>query len=428
VALIETLGNLAARAGHDLSAPVAMERAQANVPADWGDIIDVGARTWTGRPVNANSAMALPVFWACVRLRADSVARLPLRVFRATRDARGRYGREEARDSALWPLMANRVNEHLTSFRFRRLMQTWLDMTGNAYAEIETNRRGEVVALWPWRPDRVEVEMTPNGPRYEYTTEATRFSRGERVVRDWPFILHLRGVEGDGLKGLDPIRAHRQTLAHAAGMREYSARFFAQGARPSGVLESPEKLSDAAYERLRKQHEARVSGLDNAHRIMILEEGLKWNQVSSRMVDAEFVAQSVQSGYDVCRIFEVPPHMVGLLDRSTNNNIEEQRNEWHENGLGNQLSNWEAELNHMLTPRIQKPGAELSIRFYRTPVGQATLRDKGEYIGRVRQWGVATANEVRNWLDLDPSESPMADELLVAANIAGKQQQEVPAP
>jgi HK97 family phage portal protein len=240
-----------------------------------------GTPTYTGKLVSQQSALRVSAVWAAISVRADDFAKLPLLTY-----YRMEEGRKLARNHYLWGLLQYEANPRMSAFRFKHLMQTWLDLWGNAYAEIETNGRGQVTALWPWRPDRVRVFSSPDGQHvyYEYTMQDRT-----RVTLPADRILHVRGLGVDGFLGLSPIEQHKQTIGLSMAITEHGARFFSNGARPLGFLQYPGKLGDKAYESLKKDFEARHQGLDNAHRLAILEEGMTYKESGTSMVDAQYL-------------------------------------------------------------------------------------------------------------------------------------------
>ena len=153
-----------------------------------------------------------------------------------------------------------------------------------------------------------------------------RLPNGEQVDFPQTSILHLRGLSPDGIMGFSPIQLHRDTLGHAQALSEYGTRFFGNNARPGGVLqmEKGQKLSEEAATRLRQSWEAAHKGLENSHRVAILEDGITWQSIGMSPEDSQFIEARKLSREEIAgEIFRVPPHKIGELTRSTNNNIEE---------------------------------------------------------------------------------------------------------
>ncbi len=364
---------------------------------DWASY---GAPTWTGRAVSQTSALQTSAVWACVDRRAKDIARAPLYPFRRTGKVltSGHFERELATDHYLWPLITHQANPEQTAYRFRNQMQAWYDLNGNAYAEIEISGRGQVKALWPWRSDRVSVDRpTMSGPLvYTY-----RFGNGEQVSVPAERMLHLRGLSLDGVKGLSRIEMHRQGIGLAQALQEQAARFFGNGARPLGLLRHPGRLSkEGGPEEVRKNWEMVHGGLQNSSRIAILQEGMDYKEIGLNMVDAQYLESQNFSVTDICRIFGMPPHLVGQLDRSTNNNIEHQGLEYVQYGLGPDGANWQNELAFsLLSPR---EADSIFLEFSFKHLLQGDLKAQAEFYSAMIQNGVFAPDEAREDLGYNP--------------------------
>jgi HK97 family phage portal protein len=369
----------------------------------WIDLLYTGAPTYTGKLVSQTNALQVSAVWACVLIRANDIARLPVVPFQ-----RLQPGLEPACDHYLWPLLQYEANPHQTAFRFRHLMQTWLDLWGNAYAEIEMNGRGQVTALWPWRPDRVQIfrldKDDPNSPLvYRY-----KFANSRAVDLPADRILHLRGLGTDGIMGLSPIDMHKQTVGMSMAITEHGARFFSNGARPLGYLEHPGSLSDKAKKSLQEWWENQHQGLSNAHRTAILEEGLKYHETGLSMVDAQYLESMKFTIEDIARIFGVPLHKLASLDQSTNNNIEQQARDYVDSCLGPLCTNWQQELEFsLLSPRDRD---SYCVRFMLDHLIAGDMAAQGAFYGQMIDKGVMTQNDVREKLNLNPLKSPLADQ------------------
>ena len=288
--------------------------------------ISVGPRFFFGQSasganVNEQTAMSMTAVYACVRVLAESIASLPLHVYK-----RGENGnRKKAEDHSLFFLLHDEPNPEMSSFTFRETLMTHLLLYGNAYAQILRNGRGEVVALYPLLPNRMTVERDTDGRLfYRYTRYDTEppTMEGSTVMLSPEDVLHIPGMSFDGLVGLSPIAACRNAVGAGLSADEYSSRYYANGAAPMGVLEHPGLIKDP--ERLRESWHAAYGGTRNAGRVAILEEGLKFTPISISPQDSQLLETRKFSVEEICRIFRVPPHLVQDLSRSTFNNIENQ--------------------------------------------------------------------------------------------------------
>lgn len=274
-----------------------------------------------GAIVNEQTAMSMTAVYACVRVLAESIASLPLHVYR-----RGENGnRTKAEDHPLFFLLHDEPNPEMSSFTFRETLMTHLLLYGNAYAQILRNGRGEIVALYPLLPNRMRVERDEGGRlfyRYSRYDQEPPTMDGSTVVLSPEDVLHIPGMSFDGLVGLSPIAACRNAVGAGLSADEYSSRYYANGAAPMGVLEHPGVIKDP--EKLRESWTAAYGGTRNAGRVAILEEGLKFTPISISPQDSQLLETRKFSVEEICRIFRVPPHLVQDLSRSTFNNIENQ--------------------------------------------------------------------------------------------------------
>ena len=268
--------------------------------------------TASGKTVNERTAMQTTSVYACVRILAETIASLPLNIYRSTGN-----GKEKAIDHQLYYLLHDEPNPEMTSFVFRETLMSHLLLWGNAYAQIIRDGRGKVLALYPLLPDRMTVDRTTEGQLYfEY-----RKDTGYVILRPED-ILHIPGLGFDGLVGYSPIAMAKNAIGMAIATEEYGSKFFANGASPGGVLEHPGVVKDPA--RIRESWNAVYQGSGNAHRIAVLEEGMKFQSIGIPPEQAQFLETRKFQTEEICRIFRVPPHLVANLDKATFSNIEHQ--------------------------------------------------------------------------------------------------------
>ncbi len=268
--------------------------------------------TASGKTVNERTAMQTTAVYACVRILAETIASLPLNIYRSTDN-----GKEKATDHQLYYLLHEEPNPEMTSFVFRETLMSHLLLWGNAYAQIIRDGRGRILALYPLLPDRMTVDRTTEGQLYyEY-----RKDTGYVILRPED-ILHIPGLGFDGLVGYSPIAMAKDAIGMAIATEEYGGKFFANGASPGGVLEHPGVVKDPA--RIRESWNAVYQGSGNAHRIAVLEEGMKFQSIGIPPEQAQFLETRKFQTEEICRIFRVPPHLVANLDKATFSNIEHQ--------------------------------------------------------------------------------------------------------
>lgn len=297
-----------------------------------------GSPSYTGKLIGPTSAMGIDAFWACVNVLADDYATLPVAPQQWETPGISHF---EARTHYLWPLLTEEANRRMSAHDFKKQMETWRTVWGNCYAEIETNGRGQVTALWPWHPERVRVWFAdPNDPRSDVWYAYLPKDRSQKpIVLNQDHILHVKGTSLDGLTGLSVVQVFRQTLALRDAKTEFSARFYGNGAQINGRLTAPGTLTPKVKEALieaMKDHK----GVSNSHRTMILEEGLKYESGMMPLTDAQFIESMGADDQAVARMMKVPQHRIGLLDRSTNNNIVQQSMEYVQYTLGPNAANW----------------------------------------------------------------------------------------
>ena len=283
---------------------------------------------------------------------------------------------------------------------------THLLLWGNAYSQIIRNGKGEVVALYPLMPDRMKVDRDEHGRLYyEYTVYDTDDVDGRkgtdkvgRTVRLQPHdVLHIPGLGFDGLVGYSPIAMAKNAIGLAIATEEYGSKFFANGAAPSGVLEHPGTIKDPS--KVRESWQATFGGSGNANKIAVLEEGMKYTPISISPEQAQFLETRKFQIDEIARIFRVPPHMIGDLEKSSFNNIEQQSLEFVKYTLDPWVSRWEqAMVRALLTPDEKK-------RYFFKFNVDGLLR--GDYQSRMngyataRQNGWMSANDIRELENLD---------------------------
>ena len=279
----------------------------------------------SGANVNERTAMSMTAVYGCVRVLAESIACLPLHVYK-----RGDNGnREKAENLPLYTLLHDTPNDEMSSFTLRETLMTHLLLYGNAYCQILRNGRGEVIALYPLLPNRMTVERDENGQlsyRYQRYSEEPPTMEGNQVILLPEDVLHIPGMSFDGLVGLSPIAACRNAVGAGLSADEYSSRYYANGAAPMGVLEHPGVIKDP--EKLRESWNAAYGGTKNAGRVAILEEGLKFTPISISPADSQLLETRKFTVEEICRIFRVPPHLVQDLTKTSYNSAEQMSQEF----------------------------------------------------------------------------------------------------
>lgn len=307
-----------------------------------------------GKNVTERSAMQMTAVYSCVRVLSEAVAGLPLHVYKYRSDGLGAAsaGNEKAVSHSLYSLLHDEPNPEMTSFVFRETLMTHLLLWGNAYAQIIRNGKGEVVALYPLMPNRMTVDRDENGrlyyKYYRGNDEAIRNKEYEVVLSPYD-ILHIPGLGFDGLVGYSPIAMAKNAIGLAIATEEFGAKFFANGAAPSGVLEHPGTIKDPS--KVREAWQSQFGGSSNSGKVAVLEEGMKYTPISISPEQAQFLETRKFQINEIARIFRVPPHMVGDLEKSSFSNIEQQSLEFVKYTLEPWLVRWEQSMiRSLLTP------------------------------------------------------------------------------
>ena len=352
--------------------------------------------TTSGKAVTERSAMQMTAVYSCVRILAEAVAGLPLHLYRYKEDG----GKEKALDHPLYLLLHDEPNPEMSSFVFRETLMTHLLLWGNAYAQIIRNGKGEVIALYPLMPNRMVVDRDIHGQLYyQYTrsTEEAPTMKGVTVNLPPSDVLHIPGLGFDGLVGYSPIAMAKNAIGMAIACEEYGAKFFANGAAPGGVLEHPGTIKDP--QRVRESWQSTFGGSGNSNKIAVLEEGMKYTPIGISPEQAQFLETRKFQINEIARIFRVPPHMVGDLEKSSFSNIEQQSLEFVKYTLEPWLVRWEQSIQRTLFSPEEKK------RYFAKFNVEGLLR--GDYASRMsgyataRQNGWMSANDIRELENMD---------------------------
>lgn len=254
------------------------------------------------------NALGLSATWACVNLLAGTIASLPLMVYRTDRAG----VRTVARDHPLYYVLHDSPNYDQTSVDFWEFMTAGIELQGNAYAEIEKRGDGSVYSLTPIRPDVMNVRRLDNGD-LEYTWTADGVANKVTQER----MLHIRGFGGNPLGGVSTLTACRQIFSGALNAESAANGMFANGARPSGVLSTPNPMKKDQRKEAEDLLAEKFVGAMNAGRPMLLDNGLTWTQLTISPEDAQMLETRKFGVEEICRAFQVPPHMIGHTENST---------------------------------------------------------------------------------------------------------------
>ncbi len=352
--------------------------------------------TTSGKAVTERSAMQMTAVYSCVRILSEAVAGLPLHLYKYTDSG----GKAMALDHPLYHLLHDEPNPEMSSFVFRETLMTHLLLWGNAYAQIIRNGKNEIVALYPLMPNKMSVDRDENGRLYY-----TYYRGSDEAIKNKDFavtlqpsdVLHIPGFGFDGLVGYSPIAMAKNAIGMAIACEEYGAKFFANGAAPGGVLEHPGTIKDP--QRVRESWQSTFGGSGNANKIAVLEEGMKYTPIGISPEQAQFLETRKFQINEIARIFRVPPHMVGDLEKSSFSNIEQQSLEFVKYTLDPWVIRWEQSIQRSLLSQDEKAAYFVKFNLEGLLRGDYQSRMNGYAIGRQNGW--MSANDIRELENLD---------------------------
>lgn len=269
----------------------------------------VPINTSSGAAVTERTALSLTAVYGAVKIIAWTIASLPLPIYQRLKPR----GKERAPDHPLYPLLHDEPNPEITSFKWRELMSVHQNLWGAGISEIEFNRRGEPVALWPLPPWRVtpkttdtksvvyEIRLDDGTSRRLAAFQVLVFPALSTTVYDW----------------CSPITLHRETLGAAIAVREFGAKTFGQGTNPSGILEHPGRLKESSEKDIREKFKTQYEGLSRSHRLMLLEDGMKFTRVGLPPEDSQFLETRKFDVSEIARIYNVPLHLLQDHEKAT---------------------------------------------------------------------------------------------------------------
>ena len=355
-------------------------------------------RTTSGKPVNERTAMQTTAVYACVRILAEAVASLPLHVYEYQDDG----GKKLVHDHPLYYLLHDEPNPEMTSFVFRETLMSHLLIWGNAYAQIIRDGAGRVLGLYPLLPDKMDVQRDEKGNIYyvysRNSDENPMFKEYGNIRLKAEDVLHIPGLGFDGLIGYSPIAMAKNAVGMTLACEEYGASFFANGANPGGVLEHPGVLKDPS--KVRESWNSVYRGVNNAHKIAVLEEGMKYQQIGIPPEEAQFLETRKFQINEIARLYRIPPHMVGDLDKSSFSNIEQQSLEFVKYTLDPWVIRWEQSLQRSLLLPGEKGKYFIKLNVDGLLRGDYQSRMNGYAVGRQNGW--FSANDIREMENMNP--------------------------
>ncbi|AZQ41973.1 phage portal protein [Streptococcus periodonticum] len=354
-------------------------------------------RTTSGKTVNERTALQTTAVYACVRILSETIASLPLHVYRYTDG-----GKAKDTEHVLYTLLHDEPNPDMTSFVFRETLMSHLLIWGNAYAQILRDRSGQVIGLYPLLPDQMSVHRSEKGKLFyvynRYEEDNPNFQEKGSIVLSQEEVLHIPGLGFGGLIGYSPIALAKNAVGMTLACEEYGASFFGNGANPGGVLEHPGILKDPA--KVRDSWNAVYQGTRNAHKVAVLEEGMSYKQIGIPPEEAQFLETRKFQINEIARLFRIPPHMVGDLEKSSFSNIEQQSLEFVKYTLDPWVVRFEQALKKSLLLPEEKKTHFIKFNVDGLLRGDYQSRMNGYAIGRQNGW--LSTNDIRKLEELNP--------------------------
>ena len=362
-----------------------------------GRVVSLGElaprRTSTGVSVTEEGSLAVAAVFKSVRVLSESVASLPLKLYR--RDGRART---VASDHPLYSVLHDQGNDLMTAMKLREVMMAHLCLWGNFFGEVQRDGRGAVAGIVPVHPARVTVRVVEVGGRLRFAFDVD----GGATTLTHDECFHVAGL-GTGLLGKSPIQLHREGLGVSVSAERYGAAFFANDATPGFVLSHPGELGDVAYGRIKSHWEQRHQGAGNAHKVAILEEGMKPETVGLPPEDAQFIETRVFQAREVYGIYRVPPHKVGDLERATFSNIEHQGIEFVQDALLPYMVRIEQAVRSQLLTREER--RTLFAAHVVDGLLRGDIASRYDAYTKGRNWGWLSVNDIRSLENMNPVEN-----------------------
>lgn len=362
-----------------------------------------GATASNGRVVSLQTAMTIPAVWACWRILAETLASISVDVMENTEK-----GVIPAKNHYLYPLLAHEPSPFYTSFTWREAMQLSGLARGTAYSIIDRDKKTGKIKEFILVSDPVEVVIRDNEPLYRVKSQDPRINGTYNMTE----MIAIPIMAFNGISGTDPIATARDILAESMAAAEFGSNYLGNGATPSGIIQYEGELMPENLAKLKESWNKNYTGSKNSGKTAILELGMKYTQISSNAKDANLLELRQFYNNEVARFYNIPPHMIGELERSTNNNIEQQSIDFVRYSMRPYIKRWEQELNRKLFTRNER--SRYFVRFNMDSLLRGDTQARAEYYNKLYQVSAITPNEIRAMENLNPIEG--GDELFKPMN------------
>lgn len=379
-----------------------------SVPLDSPDLwMDVyGGASDAGLNITPRVALTYAYVWQAVNLLSSDLAKLPICIRQQSPD-----GSEQDIEHPASYLLRRKPSEHVTAGIFKQTLTAHALLWGNGYAWISRDGAARPIELLILGPDRTQAVRGPNGSLFY----VTRIGSQQRTLRA-DEVLHVRGLGFDGLQGYSVVELAKQSLGLGLAAEKFGNKFFARGATSSGVITHPGKLKQVAAENLLRTFEKEHQGLEQSHRTILLEEGVKFQQLTIPPESAQFLETRAFQRVEVASWFNMPPHKLGDASRTSYNSLEQENRSYLESTLDPWLMRWEEECWDKLLTEEEKRGDTHHVEFDRTELLRTDLKTRYEAYAIARQNGWKSVNDIRR-AEKEPPIGPQGDVYLSPLNM-----------
>ncbi|MCM0760674.1 phage portal protein [Sporomusa sphaeroides DSM 2875] len=353
-----------------------------------------GGTTKAGVPVNEHTAMRHITVQSCLRVRAETLSSFPLSVYRKHKNGKGR---DEVFDHPVHQLIKTVPNDEMVTASWLQFISCNHDISGNGYALITTNKRGQVMDLYPWVWDKITPRRNPETDKLEYQIN----DRGKTETLPKEKVLHIPNWYFDGVKGYSDIHIARESVGLGMAISEFISRFYGQGMNIGAILETEQSMGKEDIDRLKEQLITKGSGLSNAHMPLVLHNGLKFNRIPMPLNDAQFIETYKLNRDEICGLLRVPPHLVANLEKATFSNIEHQSLDFIMFSMLPTVNKYEQIMNWKLFTKQEREQG-FYVKFNLDALLRGDAKSRAEALAIKRRNGVINADEWRELDDQNP--------------------------
>ena len=374
-------------------------------PEQWFVDMFMGGEANSGVHVDENNALCVGAVFACVSRLSETIGSLPIILYK--RDGKGKT---RATNKKLYSILHDLPNESMTAMTFKETLMTHCLLYGHAFAEIVRNGAGEVQALYPIMPYRVQIKIKNNKTYY-----FINLPDGKQKILSQRQVFYMPWLTVNGIEAYRPVMLAREIIGLSMATESFSAKYFKNGTNTGGVVEHPAKLSDPAFNRLKKSMQESYEGLGNAHRMLLLEEGMKFQKIIIPPNDSQMLESRKHQVEEIARFYNVPPHIIQDLSRATFSNIEEQGVYYAVHSIRPWAIRWEQAIYRCLLSEIDRREYFAELMIDALMRGNIESRYKAYAVGR--QWGWLSINDIRNKENMDPITQDGGDIYLMPLNM-----------